>query len=383
MSRTVLLVGASVRASAFSAIRAWFDPVAIDLFADWDLRHACPAHRVDPPSYPEAIEGLSLRATLPGTPWCYTGAIENHPTLIDRIARERPLWGNPGAVVRAVRDPFALADALRRAGLPAIDARRHAHGLPTDGSWLVKRLRSAGGAHIRPLDANGPAPVEGGEYLQRRILGPSGSAVFVGTAAGSARLCGVTRQWIGHDGAAFGYLGSVGPVRVARAVRTQLGQLGSLLARDFGLRGLFGVDFVLSRGAAWPVEVNPRPTASVEVLEWATGRPFFRDHAAAFGAEAAEAGHETCVMRPRGRVGKLVVFAPAGGRVPDAIRWPETDPGSGRLPRVADLPPPGTAFLTGQPVLTLLDAGPSASSCRIRLARRLISWRDRLRSWSP
>jgi predicted ATP-grasp superfamily ATP-dependent carboligase len=381
VSRTVLLVGASVRASACSAIRAGFDPVAIDLFADWDLRSVCPAHRVEPPSYPEAIERLSLTATLPDTPWCYTGAIENHPALIDRIARDRPLWGNPGAVVRTVRDPFALAGALRRAGLPAIDARRRSPGLPTDGSWLVKRLRSAGGAHIRPFDGNEPDPVEGIEYLQRRVIGPSGSAVFVGASAGSADLCGVTRQWIGHDGAAFGYLGSVGPVRVPETVRRQLRQLGTLLAGAFGLRGLFGVDFVLSRGAAWPVEVNPRPTASVEVLEWAIGRSLFRRHAEAFGAEISDEGHDTCRIRPRGRVGKLVVFAPVEGRVPDEIRWPLADPRSGRLPKVADLPPPGTPFLPGQPVLTLLDAAPSASSCRERLTRRLVAWRDRLRSW--
>ena len=48
-----------------------------------------------------------------------------------------------------------------------------------------------------------------------------------------------------------------------------LQQLGLDLARGCGLRGLFGVDFVLSEGVPWPVEINPRYTASVEVLEYA------------------------------------------------------------------------------------------------------------------
>ncbi|WP_169976172.1 ATP-grasp domain-containing protein [Tautonia rosea] len=379
MSRTVLIVGASVRAFAHSAIRAGFQPVAIDLFADWDLRSACEAHQVDPSTYPAALEGLS--STLPKAPWCYTGAIENHPDLIDRIARDRPLWGNPGEIVRRVRDPFSLATALRHASLPAIDVSRNARGLPADGSWLVKRVRSAGGAHIRPFDGHAPEPVEGIEYLQRRVIGPSGSAVFVGTSAGSARLIGVTRQWIGHDDAAFGYLGSVGPVRVPRQVRDQLRQIGAVLTGEFGLRGLFGVDFVLRNGLAWPVEVNPRPTASVEVLEWATGWSAIQDHADAFGAELSAEGHGTCSVRPHTKVGKLVVFAPLEGRVPDAIRWRGGNPRSGRLPRLADLPMPGTSFQTGQPVLTLLIAASSAASCRTRLIRRLIQWRARLRSW--
>ncbi|WP_235905399.1 ATP-grasp domain-containing protein [Tautonia marina] len=378
----VLIVGASVRAAAFSALRAGFDPVAIDLFADWDLQHVCQAHRLEPANYPEGL--ATQTALLPRSPWCYTGAIENHPDLIDRITRDRPLWGNSGEVVRRVRDPFALTDLLRRFGLPAVDTRRHSRGLPTDGSWLVKRLRSAGGAHIRPFIANEPGPSEGIECLQRRLIGPSGSAVFVGTRGGSARLVGVTRQWIGHEGAAFGYLGSLGPVRVARNVQTQLQQLGAVLAGEFELRGLFGVDFVLSHGKAWPVEVNPRPTASVEVLEWATGRSLFREHAEAFNAEDAENvydGHETCPDHRPMKVGKLVVFAPVEGRVPDAMTWKVVDPRSGPWPKLADLPPPGTVFQPGQPVLTLLDAAATASACRSRLIRRLARWRTRLRSW--
>ena len=34
-----------------------------------------------------------------------------------------------------------------------------------------------------------------------------------------------------------------------------------------GLRGVFGIDAIVRNGVPWPVEVNPRYTASVEVIE--------------------------------------------------------------------------------------------------------------------
>ena len=40
----------------------------------------------------------------------------------------------------------------------------------------------------------------------------------------------------------------------------------------FGLAGWFGVDFILRDGIPWPVEINPRYTASVEIHELASGR---------------------------------------------------------------------------------------------------------------
>ena len=42
MKKPLILVGASVRAAAHSAVRAGFQPVAIDLFGDLDLPPGCP-----------------------------------------------------------------------------------------------------------------------------------------------------------------------------------------------------------------------------------------------------------------------------------------------------------------------------------------------------
>lgn len=365
----VVILGASVRAAAHSSRRAGLCPWGIDLFADRDLAALGPSIRADAGSYPAGLFRAASEA--PAGPWFYTGALENHPDLIDDLASRRPLWGVSGDGLRAARDPLAWAAVLGRRGLPAPEARRSPDGLPTDGSWLVKPLASAGGRGVRPWTGRA-AGGGGGVYYQRRVAGTTLAATFVGRAGGAC-LAGVTWQWVGRPGAAFGYRGSVGPVETGHALRSQIARIGEILSGEFGLRGLFGVDLVSDGRAAWPVEVNPRYTASVEVLEWATGRPLLAEHRAAFepGAGTTRAG------RGPGVVGKAIVYATSPCQAPE-LDVPRASGEDGPMPAIADVPGAGTRFRPGEPVLTLLSAGSSVGRCRAELERRLARWEARL-----
>src|SRR4051812_32958075 len=109
----VLIVGASTRAAAFSALRAGLAPRCLDLFADADLRARCPAVRVPADRYPHGLAELA-DAEPPG-PWLYTGALENRPRLVEAIALRRPLWGNASGELALVRNPQYLAAVLHEA----------------------------------------------------------------------------------------------------------------------------------------------------------------------------------------------------------------------------------------------------------------------------
>ena len=63
------------------------------------------------------------------------------------------------------------------------------------------------------------------------------------------------------------YAGSLGPLPLDPRRHASLTRIGEVLAREFDLRGLFGVDFIDDGAEPWPIEVNPRYTASIEVLE--------------------------------------------------------------------------------------------------------------------
>jgi predicted ATP-grasp superfamily ATP-dependent carboligase len=368
-----LIVGASARAAAHSALRAGLTPCAADLFADRDLAAAARCARVALADYPEGL--LDAAAAFPPGPWVYTGALENRPDLVDRLARVRPLWGNGAETLRSVRDPFCVARALREGGLPATDVRPDPGGLPRDGSWLRKPLRSAGGLGIAPLvdDTDGPP-----SYFQQRIEGTTASAVFVGQRT-HADLVGVTRQLLGRPGAPFAYRGSLAPWPIAPGIQSQIERIGHVLAGAFGLVGLFGVDLVLDGERAWSVEVNPRYTASVEALELALRRPLLAEH-----RDACEGGPSGPVPAAGGAprfVAKEILFATADvvitvGAVPVRL-------GSFEVPEAADIPADGTRFATVEPGLTVFAEGASPDEALARLADVRRRWEDRLRGSLP
>jgi predicted ATP-grasp superfamily ATP-dependent carboligase len=377
----VLICGASARAAAFSALRAGVTPVCADLFADRDLAAVCAAHPIRSEHYPSRL--IELSDSLPSLPWLYTGALENRQDLVDTLSKRHHLMGNRGAVLRAVRDPIRVTEALASEGLPCPRVQLDPQGLPRDGTWLAKPRSSGGGIGIAPLDAS--AVLVDGAYYQQRIDGLSLSALYV-AEAGKAELLGVTRQWIGRPGTPFSYVGSLGPWPVTEAEKDRLGALGNRLAAAFSLLGLFGVDFILRDGWPWPVEINPRYTASVEVLELGAGKPLLSRHLEACSSGAVGRPRWEGEVPPGQRapvfVGKRILFADRCCRFPALLEGeePRPKPDLFAIPPIADIPHPGTSFRPGDPVLTLFATGSTPGECRARLDARRREWEDRLRA---
>ena len=364
----ILLIGASVRAAAGSVCRLGGEPVAFDLYRDADLVAMADASRIKPEDYPSRIwDQIRL---LPVMPWMYTGAIENHPSVVETLSRRFPLLGNGPGALRLVRDPGWLARITRDVNLfmPKISVTS-AH-LPTDGSWLVKPIASGGGEGIRPW--RGQWLVDPGDvYFQARQAGRPLGATFL-RDEGGCRLIGLTRQLVGRPGNRFAYRGSLGPWPVAESTRREVIRLGRLVGDQAGLRGLFGLDLIESGGRVWLIEVNPRYTASVEVLEATLGRSILADHLRAFGLHPDEA--KSTGSSTRGVVGKAILFARSSGRLRDPI--PIGTPG------LADIPHPGTRFDRGQPIMTVFGRGDSVAACARDLARQVRFWRATLK-WVP
>jgi predicted ATP-grasp superfamily ATP-dependent carboligase len=204
-------------------------------------------------------------------------------------------------------------------------------------------------------------------YLQERIDGTPVSALFLG-CDGRAELLGTTGQlvgtsWLHAEG--FQYAGNIGPLALTPATCDAWQALGAALAQHFDLRGLFGVDAILRDGAPWPVEVNPRYTASVEVLEAALTTSLFLLHravcerqfnrtplASALAARARSGGDF---------FGKAILYARADVVFPRHGSW-QHDPG-----RLRDIPQPGTHIPARQPVLTVLGRGATEAGCAAAL----------------
>jgi predicted ATP-grasp superfamily ATP-dependent carboligase len=366
----LLIFGASVRAAAFSALRAGLMPWCVDLFADADLRGLCPAVRL-PGKYPDSFVDVAC-GPGPG-PWMYTGGLENHPALVLELSSRRPLWGNDAAVLQCCRQPAFLRDVARDAGLPTPALAQPGRVRP-DGRWLLKPLFGAGGAGVRVWSGDRAEVNWGFSYLQEHVEGVPAAALYV-AAEHTAQLLGVTRQLVGESwlfAPAFGYCGSVGPLPLPDSLGRALRRLGHRLAAEGSLRGLFGVDGILHDGEFWPVEINPRYTASVEVLEHATGLRAMHLHRLAFEDEPA-ALSSPVPPRADSVVGKAILYARDDLAFPPQGPWRKTLDAPRpveELPDFADLPHPDDHIDAGRPVLTMLVRAVSVEECLAALQAR-------------
>ncbi len=211
--------------------------------------------------------------------------------------------------------------------------------------------------------------------MQQYVEGLACSAVFI-AARGRAALVGITRQligasWLGTGG--FRYCGSIGPLELPPLERQTARRIGEVLAARFDLVGLFGVDAVINAEGVWPIEVNPRYTASVEILERAFELQLVESH-----VRACRDG-EWIAPSPRRshrQYGKAILFA--GQDVTIANDWPPSMTASSATgwPQLSDIPSAGSSIETGWPVLTLFADGADDQQVLARLqaeAARLAS----------
>lgn len=361
-SRNLLIVGASARAAAFSALRAGLLPWCVDLFADLDLQQRCAVTRMTE-RYPQGFQRF-LESERIG-PWMYTGALENHARFVQGMARQRPLWGNAKDALTRCRDPKYVSNVLRSVGMPAPEVDPGVETFSPSRRWLLKPRRGASGVGIR-FGAPGESIQDSRDaYFQEFIEGEPLALLFLGGER-TARLLGLTRQLIGVPwlhAAPFRYCGSIGPLQPSMIQCPSLEELGHVLASECFLAGLFGVDGVLREGTFWPVEINPRYTASVEVLEYATQTPLLGFHAHVFTHHQLPS---LPVLVAERTIGKAILYAredlhfPAEGPWMAELRSPRP---IHELPAFADIPAAGERVEAGKPIFTFFAAANSAAAC--------------------
>jgi predicted ATP-grasp superfamily ATP-dependent carboligase len=363
----VLIVGVTTRALAVSAAGAGFRVTALDPFGDLDLRAAAeviPMRRDYAPG-DSLLAAAAAGAMVPARMVAYTSNFENYPRAVARLAEHRILLGNPPDVLERVRNPIELMRALRRGGFLTPESRATP---PVAGArrmrWLLKP-RLSGGGHGISLWHQG-ASVPRTSYLQERIGGIPGSIVFAADGSRAVPL-GFSRQLVGHAGLGarhFRYCGSLlGTPAIPLFPRQdevveRATAVASAVSREFRLVGLNGIDFIARRGIPYPTEVNPRYSASMELVERTHAISLFEVHAGACR------GRLPAPLKPGLHVeGKAIVFARRDVVLPDTREWL----GDGSL---ADIPHPGERIRRGHPICTVFAQAGDGNSCERLLMRR-------------
>lgn len=428
-ARRVVVAAASARALAASSLRGGRPVSTIDLFADADTvaiceesnRHLLSGQPHNFSWHCDNMDDIFVRVEQllddpdfsgqSGPPMILVGGglenyFQNHTISQKLMQQTRASVFYETARWRNVNE-FCHQNSVQ---FPTTTLRLNAH--QAKQRWLLKTDFSSGGLGVQFADAN--AAPEHDQYFQKYIDGQSISACFVAApvvagekfpavemlgvcepvAASGLEVCGRASG----QPLPFRYAGSIGPICPSRLMESTLAELkrvGILVANHFGLAGIFGIDFVLEQDHLWLLEINPRITASAELIEYAAGQtmPDFsliQLHLDALSGNVDPRSPliEACQnANVRDRIfAKRIVFRHhdaaqtlrvtpsliesmelqfgqfAGGR--------ELPPASGAA-FITDVPKPKTDIVAGHPILTFHVSGESYPDVEQTLARGL------------
>lgn len=361
----VLIAAFSGRALAQSARRAGYDPLVVDCFGDEDMRAAAAASVCLPARVQvgflkkpliEALSRLAAEASSPPIGLVLGAGFECNPRLVAALAERFSLIGNAADTIRRVKDPVEFFGALARLGIRHPETRLTPPDHP-DG-WLMKRIGGSGGLHIHACPAT-PRP-DPRRYIQKRIAGEAVSAMLLRSTKSQAFA--FTTQWVSPQskrpyryGGANGWV-DLDPDLEARIVDTCL-----IVGKEFGLTGIISFDFLVEDGEPVLLEVNPRPGATLDVLDDVHGT-LFRAHVEACKSGGDPAKIVTSGFKVPPPKSAAYLYADRGPIEIGSILWPAW---------AADRPAPGTRIGKNQPVATVLAEGANATEaerlCRERL----------------
>lgn len=344
---TVLILAGSGRALAESARRGGYRVWVYDGFSDRDTLAVARCRRIRQ-GFPRLGEDAFIEeiAALPEPPRgvVYGGGLEEADSLLRRLSARWRLFGNDPCVLERLRDPrrfFALLDSL---GIPYPEVRFTPPDSAAGKGWLVKRAGSCGGLGTAHFDPEFSV-ADSASYYQRHIEGSVMSILFIADGE-RHRTLGYNRLGMksSNPPAPFLYTGAVGQVSLSVAQRRPLQEMVARLVSRLGLRGVNGLDFILNDDGILVLDLNPRPTATLELYEHLVSDGWIKHHIRAClgvlpevprAVSAAVCGHQ-------------IVYAPRSLEIPAAMKWPQW---------AKDRPAAGARIVPGQPLCSLFARG--------------------------
>jgi uncharacterized protein len=350
MSDAILIAAQAGRALAEAARRAGLRPYVADRFGDSDTLALAEAHRslpgrphgaLDRDATVAVVDALAAKAgRVVGL--VLGSGFEDAPDLVARLAGRHRLIGAAADTIAILKDPFSFAALCARLSIPhpAVSAEA-----PTDpAGWLLKRAGGCGGDHIRAAPR---AAVPAGYYVQARVPGRAHALNFLADGRTIQPLA-LTEQWCAPAPIRpFRYGGALarGAHEASPLPEGQVSAIRDAAARivaAIGLRGLASADVLADETGWWLTEINPRPGATLDVLD-RRATALLDAHVAACLGTMPELGPQ-----PAGAAAAQICYADRElAPVPD-IAWPE---------HVRDRPRPGSVVRRDAPLCTVLAEG--------------------------
>ncbi|MCU7840459.1 MAG: ATP-grasp domain-containing protein [Candidatus Thiodiazotropha sp. (ex Troendleina suluensis)] len=356
---SLLILATSGRSMAESARRGGYSVTVFDAFCDQDTLAMAACCRVG-----FGVDGLdpsvvlsTLESQFPECPdgLVYGAGLEGSSSFLSRLSEQYTLLGNDPAVVQILAEPTSFFELLDRYQIPHPEVRFDSPDASIAKQWLVKRAGSCGGMGV--MFFNPMRLVKGSEYyFQRYLHGSVMSALFIAD--------GTRHHTIGYNDLKMTssdelgpllYGGAIGQASLEHTLRSRVEDCIEKLVINLGLRGVNSLDFILSGGELFVIDLNIRPTATLELYEHQLTDGWMKRHVEACLGSLPEV---LPIVNAARVYGHQIVYAPSALVIPAGITWPEW---------VKDRPVTDTRIARGEPVCSLLTQDKSADAVERRL----------------
>lgn len=334
---------------AAAARQAGFCPLVIDRYGDQDTRAISKAVvRVD------ALNEQNLSVALDSLMRCfrisfavYGSGLEGSPGCVQILEHAFELLGNDYATFLKVQNKRLFFERLARFKIPypsVLLARpKNLTG------WLLKPFQGEGGVGIRRFD--GQSMNENAVYWQKAIDGIAGSALFL-TDGCRPWVIGYNTQWCAgiRPDSEFIFSGIINESPLSFEQEQRVERWIHELVDAYSLKGLNTLDFIVQDDRVLVLEINPRPSASLQLY----GGDLLSMH-----IDACYGRLSKSIVPIPGFCGLQIVFAQSTVQIPEHFQWPEG---------CTDLPASGLIIRKGEPICSIIARDESRQRVQQALA---------------
>ena len=319
---------------AQAAKKAGLKPLVIDLFADLDTQGYAVAFKKIPslaeehliPALDYFIERYAVAQVI------YGSGFEYYPESLRYLGGRLLVLGNLPDTFIKLHDKPAFFSSLDKLNIPYPEVCFVAPN--SAGVWLVKPMQGQGGLGIKHYYLKDST--ESAVYWQKYQAGTQHSMLFLADGK-EVQVIGFNTQWTVrlNENQEFIFSGIINSCDLLNGQQELITGWLKKLAPVFGLKGLNSLDFIQAGNKSLVLEINPRPSASMQLYN----ADLLNRHIKASQGELTD-------YHPHiDYTGYQIVYAEKDVIIPNGFTWPDG---------CMDLPKPGVMCRKGQPICSII-----------------------------
>ncbi|MDP3930912.1 MAG: ATP-grasp domain-containing protein [Methylococcaceae bacterium] len=335
MQQKLLIVGQSARMLAYAAKQIGLNSIVIDVYSDSDTQafalEFCQIPDLSKCYLIPALSFLIARHSISDV--IYSSGFEEYPDSLGYLTEKLEVLGNNYKTFVAVQDKKSFFSTLGTLKIPHPDVSFIQPELAED--WLIKPMFGHGGIGIKRFSQT--CNVDKYFYWQKFLIGAQHSVLFLADGE-HAQVVGFNTQWTlnSDEKTEFIFSGIINSCELRDEYKQNVVEWIEKLVPVYGLLGLNSLDFIYTNGACFVLEINPRPSASMQLYDV----DLLSRHIRACNGELTP----NLPLQTRAAAYQ-VIYAEDDLTIPVQFYWPEG---------VVDIPKAGALIRKGQPICSII-----------------------------